>query len=275
MMDGALAAAIASLERHHPQLAGRLTVADLHRAPASWSGEEMQGTLEELRRGVVPARAGARSGATTPSSPRWLADELLARGRTWSACTPTSSRWSTRLLERGHQVGAITNGNFPFERLDLARAVLVRRPRRGGGRGEAGAGAVRARGRAGRPGDPAAGCTSATRSGPTSRARRRSGCGRVAEPRRRRGAAGRGAGRRDPLAARAARRGRSAAGRPLGQRRPARPGRRRGRPPPARPAPRGRPSRRAPGPPPPAVSAARFAAAGTSPRSATACAAAA
>ena len=49
MMDGALAAAIASLERHHPELTGRLTVAELHRHRALVA-TQMQGTLEELRR---------------------------------------------------------------------------------------------------------------------------------------------------------------------------------------------------------------------------------
>ena len=49
MMDGALAAAIDSLERRHPQLAGRLTVADLHHH-RELVGQAMQGTLEELLR---------------------------------------------------------------------------------------------------------------------------------------------------------------------------------------------------------------------------------
>ncbi|MDX6550224.1 MAG: hypothetical protein QOJ31_908, partial [Gaiellales bacterium] len=48
MMDGALASAIASLERHHPELSGRLSVEELHRHRALVASQ-MHGTLAELR----------------------------------------------------------------------------------------------------------------------------------------------------------------------------------------------------------------------------------
>jgi phosphoglycolate phosphatase-like HAD superfamily hydrolase len=75
MMDGALAAAIASLEHHHPELTGRLTVAELHRHRAL-VGSQMQGTLEELRR-VSMRRALAAVGRDEPDLAAWLSDELL------------------------------------------------------------------------------------------------------------------------------------------------------------------------------------------------------
>jgi len=119
MMDGALAAAIASLERHHPQLAGRLSVADLHHH-RELVGQEMYGTLEELR--VESFRRALRSlGRDDAELARWLADELLAARADVVGVHSDVEPVVDRLLERGHQVGAITNGNFPFERLDLAR----------------------------------------------------------------------------------------------------------------------------------------------------------
>jgi putative hydrolase of the HAD superfamily len=119
MMDGALAAAIESLERHHPELAGRLTVDELHRHRAL-VGRQMQGTLEELRR-VSMQRALAAVGRDEPELASWLADELLQARADVVGVHSDVGPVVDQLLRRGHRVGAITNGNFPFHRLDLAR----------------------------------------------------------------------------------------------------------------------------------------------------------
>ena len=209
MMDGALAAAIDSLERRHPELAGRLTVADLHRH-RELVGRAMQGTLEELRRESF--REALRSVGGDPQLAEWLGDELLAARADVVGVHSDVEPVVDELLARGHVVGAITNGNFPFEQLALAErfAFVVHaehvgemKPaaapfRRAVELAGADAGAVGARGRRDR--------------------HRRGGCaglrdaGRVAEPVAPAGAGGRPAGRRDRVAARAAGSGRQAAG---------------------------------------------------------------
>lgn len=118
MMDGALAAAIASLERHHPELSGRLTVAELHRHRAL-VGQEMHGTLEQLRRESM-RRALRSLGRDDAQLAEWLADELLAARAEVVGVHSDVEPVVDELLRRGHMVGAITNGNFPFERLPLA-----------------------------------------------------------------------------------------------------------------------------------------------------------
>jgi FMN phosphatase YigB (HAD superfamily) len=119
MMDGALAAAIVSLERHHPELAGKLTVADLHRH-RELVAREMHGTLEELRRESM-RRALRAVGSDAPELAEWLADELLAARARVVGVHSDVEPVVKELVARGHVVGAITNGNFPFERLPLAR----------------------------------------------------------------------------------------------------------------------------------------------------------
>ena len=119
MMDGALAAAIASLEHHHPELTGRLTVAELHRH-RSLVGSRMQGTLEQLRR-ISMGQALAAVGRDEPDLAAWLADELLQARAEVVGVHSDVEPVVDELLARGHQVGAITNGNFPFHRLALAR----------------------------------------------------------------------------------------------------------------------------------------------------------
>jgi FMN hydrolase / 5-amino-6-(5-phospho-D-ribitylamino)uracil phosphatase len=118
MMEGALAAAIESLERHHPQLRGRLTVADLHRHRELVSAE-MEGTLEQLRRESM-RRALRSVGHHDVQLAEWLADELLAARARVVGVHSDVEPVVDELLRRGHLVGAITNGNFPFERLPLA-----------------------------------------------------------------------------------------------------------------------------------------------------------
>ena len=117
MMDGALAAAIDSLERRHPELAGRLTVADLHRH-RELVGQAMQGTLEELRRESF--REALTSVGGDPQLAEWLGDELLAARADVVGVHSDVEPVVDELLARGHVVGAITNGNFPFEQLALA-----------------------------------------------------------------------------------------------------------------------------------------------------------
>jgi putative hydrolase of the HAD superfamily len=119
MMDGALAAAIASLEHHHPELTGRLTVAELHRHRAL-VGSQTQGTLEELRR-VSMSRALAAVGRDEPELAAWLADELLQARADVVGVHSDVEPVVDELLRRGHIVGAITNGNFPFAELPVAR----------------------------------------------------------------------------------------------------------------------------------------------------------
>lgn len=118
MMDGALAAAIGSLERHHPELAGRLNVAELHRH-RELVGQEMHGTLEELRRESM-RRALRSLGRDDAQLAGWLADELLAARAEVVGVHSDVEPVVDELLRRGHVVGAITNGNFPFGRLALA-----------------------------------------------------------------------------------------------------------------------------------------------------------
>jgi FMN hydrolase / 5-amino-6-(5-phospho-D-ribitylamino)uracil phosphatase len=118
MMEGAMAAAIESLVRHHPQLEGRLTVEDLHRH-RELVGQEMQGTLEELRRESM-RRALRSVGHHDAQLAEWLADELLAARARVVGVHSDVEPVVDELLRRGHIVGAITNGNFPFERLPLA-----------------------------------------------------------------------------------------------------------------------------------------------------------
>jgi len=119
MMDGALAAAIGSLERRHPELSGVLTVDDLHQH-RRLVGEEMRGTLEQLRR-ISMRRALAAVGWDDHELAEWLADELLQARADVVGVHSDVEPVVDELLARGFVVGAITNGNFPFERLALAK----------------------------------------------------------------------------------------------------------------------------------------------------------
>ena len=118
MMDGAIAAAIVSLERRAPELAGRLDVAALHEH-RRLTGAEAQGTLGELRR-LSFRRALAELGRDDPELADWMADELLSARAQVVELHADVLPAVERLLADGHTVGAITNGNFPFVRLDLA-----------------------------------------------------------------------------------------------------------------------------------------------------------
>ena len=119
MMDGALEAAIEALEQRVPDLTGRLTLADLHEH-RRLIGHEMQGTLEELRRASIH-RALHSVGHDDRALAGWMADRLLEARAERVPIHGDVVPAVEQLLARGHVVGAITNGNFPFHRLELAR----------------------------------------------------------------------------------------------------------------------------------------------------------
>ena len=119
MMDGAIAAAIVSLERRAPELAGRLDVAALHEH-RRLTGEEAEGTLEELRR-LSFRRALTELGRDDAELADWMADELLSARAEVVELHADVLPAVERLLADGHTVGAITNGNFPFAELSVAR----------------------------------------------------------------------------------------------------------------------------------------------------------
>ena len=118
MMDGAIAAAIASLEEREPELAGRLTVAALHEQ-RRLTGLRHEGTLEELRR-ISLHNALIELGRDDRALAEWMADELLQARADVVVLHDDVEPAVGRLIEDGHLVGAITNGNFPFDRLALA-----------------------------------------------------------------------------------------------------------------------------------------------------------
>jgi putative hydrolase of the HAD superfamily len=120
MMEGALAAMVQAFERRRPDLAGRLTVEALHEHRRAVAGERQGGGLEELRRASL-RRALAELAVEDESLAEWMADELIEQR---AACVEVHADVLPavdRLRERGYVVGAITNGNFPFARIELAR----------------------------------------------------------------------------------------------------------------------------------------------------------
>jgi putative hydrolase of the HAD superfamily len=120
MMDGALREMLAAFERRRPELAGRLTLAALHEHRRA-AGEEAEGTLEELRRRSL-RRALAALDVHDDDLAEWLAEELLAARATAVRVHDDVAPAVAELTRRGYVVGAITNGNFPFARLPLARS---------------------------------------------------------------------------------------------------------------------------------------------------------
>ena len=119
MMDGAIAAAIASLEEREPELAGRLTVAALHEQ-RRLAGLQHEGTLEDLRR-VSLHHALIELGRDDRALADWMADVLLQARAEVVVLHDDVEPAVRRLIDAGHLVGAITNGNFPVERLEMAR----------------------------------------------------------------------------------------------------------------------------------------------------------
>lgn len=118
MMEGALRRTIERLEERIPALAGTLTVEVLHAYRAALDGEA--GTYEELRMESF-RRALADRGVVEEGLPRWMVDVWMAE-RVFSVELHPDVEPELDLLARaGHLLGAITNGNFPVEKLDVAR----------------------------------------------------------------------------------------------------------------------------------------------------------
>ncbi len=119
MMDGSLAAAIAALEKRHPELAGRITVERLHDERRRVA-EEREGSYLELRLESF-RRVLAAHDVHDPDLPAWMVDA-------WMAARPETVRLHDdvepeldALVASGRVLGAITNGNFPFAELAVAR----------------------------------------------------------------------------------------------------------------------------------------------------------
>jgi FMN hydrolase / 5-amino-6-(5-phospho-D-ribitylamino)uracil phosphatase len=136
MMEGALQVTVERLERRCPAASG-ITIEELHRV-RSEVGEGLEGSYEELRmesfRRVLSAR-----GVTDPELPRWMVDTWMAARVDTVVLHPDVEPELDELERRGYLLGAITNGNFPLDRLHLARrmAFIVHAERAGGAKPDA------------------------------------------------------------------------------------------------------------------------------------------
>jgi len=118
MMDGALRRTIERLEERIPSVRGALTVDVLHAYRAALDGEA--GTYEELRLESF-RRALADRGVIEEGLPRWMIDVWMAERVFTVELHADVEPEMDRLARAGHVLGAITNGNFPVEKLDVAR----------------------------------------------------------------------------------------------------------------------------------------------------------
>ena len=119
MMDGALAEAVAALARRRPDVAWNLTVPQLHELREVVAAERT-GTFEELRAESF-RRALQAHGVDDPDLAAWMVTVWMeARLRTVRLHADVEPELD-RLEAAGALLGAITNGNFPFARLPLAR----------------------------------------------------------------------------------------------------------------------------------------------------------
>ena len=118
MMDGALGGMIAALELRRPELAGRITVDDLHEH-RRLVGEERDGTYRELRLESF-RRVLERDGVDDPDLPGWMVEVWMAERTTAVRLHDDVEPELDGLAADGHVLGAITNGNFPFAQLDVA-----------------------------------------------------------------------------------------------------------------------------------------------------------
>ena len=118
MMDGALQATLEQLEARRPGLRGAITIEELHRVRAHVAASQ-QGTFEELRqesfRQVLEAH-----GETDPDLPAWMVATWMEARLTSVVLHPDVEPALEQLVDAGHVLGAITNGNFPIVRLPLA-----------------------------------------------------------------------------------------------------------------------------------------------------------
>ena len=118
MMDGALRRTIERLEERVPALRGALTVEVLHAYRAAIEGDS--GTYEELRIESF-RRALSDRGVVEKGLPRWMVDVWMAERVFTVELHPDVEPEMDRLERAGHVLGAITNGNFPVEKLGVAR----------------------------------------------------------------------------------------------------------------------------------------------------------
>ena len=119
MMDASLAGTIAALEQRRPELRGRITVELLHEQ-RRLVAEEREGSYLELRLESF-RRVLAGHGIHDPELPAWMADVWMAE-RPAAVQLHTDVEPELDALEAdGRVLGAITNGNFPFAQLDVAR----------------------------------------------------------------------------------------------------------------------------------------------------------
>ena len=118
MMDGALRRTIRRLEERIPALQGTITVDVLHAYRAALDGEA--GTYEELRMESF-RRVLADRGVVEEGLPRWMVDVWMAERVFSVELHADVEPEMDRLAGAGHVLGAITNGNFPVEKLAVAR----------------------------------------------------------------------------------------------------------------------------------------------------------
>jgi putative hydrolase of the HAD superfamily len=136
MMDGALRVTVERLGEREPRAVG-ITVEELHRA-RSEVGAELEGTYEELRMESF-RRVLAERGVIDSTLPRWMVDTWMAARVETVVVHGDVEPELDELERRGYLLGAITNGNFPLHRLELAQrmAFIVHAERAGGEKPEA------------------------------------------------------------------------------------------------------------------------------------------
>jgi HAD superfamily hydrolase (TIGR01509 family) len=119
MMERALAGTVARLAERVGGTAGGVTVAELNAAREA-VGAEVAGTYEELRIEAF-RRVLETHGLGDPYLPRWMFETWMSERLAAVAVHPDVEPEIEALADAGHVLGAITNGNFPVDRLPLAR----------------------------------------------------------------------------------------------------------------------------------------------------------
>jgi FMN hydrolase / 5-amino-6-(5-phospho-D-ribitylamino)uracil phosphatase len=119
MMNGSLAGTIAALERRRPELAGHITVELLHEQ-RRLVAEEREGSYLELRLESF-RRVLAAHDIHEPELPAWMVNVWMAERPAAVQLHDDVEPELDALAGAGRVLGAITNGNFPFAKLDVAR----------------------------------------------------------------------------------------------------------------------------------------------------------
>ena len=135
--------------------------------------EERTGTYRELRLESF-RRVLAAHGVHDPELPGWMVEQWMSARKHAVRLHDDVEPELDQLVAAGRRLGAITNGNFPFVELDVARRFAFVVHARGGRRAEAGPGGV-----------PACRRALGRRPGPVGARGRRPGHGRRRRPRRR------------------------------------------------------------------------------------------